>query len=311
MLEFKSTREGLGEALLELAEQGLDVVAISADTSKSMGTYLLKEKYNNRAYDCGIAEQNMMMIAAGLASTGRIVFAASYSVFTSMRALEQIRTFICYPNLNVKIIAGIGGFSGGIEGVTHMALEDLGIIRCIPNINIVNPSDFYSTKKVIHEIAKIKKPFYVRIGRDASPVIFKGGYNFEFGKANLLINNGNDIGIITSGLILSEVLNVAKELSAKNIGLKLLEVPTLKPIDEKSIINLVKSVKNIFTIEEHNIIGGLFSAVSEILTKNFPARVFPIAVPDIFTESGKPSELLSKFNLDKQGILNIILQKLN
>ena len=306
MSSFKSTRLALGDALLELAEMGMDIVAVAADTSKSMATSALKEKYPNRTYDCGIAEQNMIMISAGLASTGKIVFAASYSIFTSMRALEQLRTFVCYPNLNVKILAGIGGLSGGIEGATHMALEDLGIVRCIPNLVVLNPSDYFSTKKIVIEAAKIKNPCYIRIGRDATPVIFDNDYLFSIGKANLLIDEGSDFSIVVSGIVLHEALNAAEKLKNKGFRFKLLDMPTLKPIDKEAVIDLAKKTKKIFTVEEHNITGGLYSAVCEVLCNNFPAFVYPIATPDIFGESGSPSELARKYKLDAEGIFEQI-----
>lgn len=304
MNDFKSTRVALGDALLELADSGLDFVAVAADTSKSMTVSILKDKYPDRIYDCGIAEQNMIMISAGLASTGKIVFAASYSTFTSMRVLKQLRTFICYPDLNVKILAGMGDISCGIEGATHMALEDLGIVRCIPNLVVVNPSDYYCTKKAVIEAAKVKSPCYIRVGRDATPVIFDDNYKFYIGKTNLLEDNGNGFGIISSGIILSRVLDAAKKLRDHGYKFKLLDMPTIKPIDKQSIINLAKQTKKIFTIEEHNVIGGLYLAVCEVLCNNYPIYVYPIATNDIFGESGTPAELARKYNLDAEGIFD-------
>lgn len=306
MNDLKSTRVALGDALLELADLGLDVVAVSADTSKSMAVSILKDKYPNRIYDCGIAEQNMIMISAGLASTGKIVFAASYSTFTSMRVLEQLRTFVCYPDLNVKIFAGMGGLSGGIEGATHMALEDLGIVRCIPNLVVLNPSDYYATKKAVIEAAKIKSPCYIRVGRDATPIIFDQSYKFSIGKANLIINDGCDFGIIASGIVLGSALDAAAKLKEKSLSFKLLEMPTLKPIDAESIIDLAKNTKRLFTVEEHNITGGLYSAVCEVLCNNYPSFVYPIATHDIFGESGTPTELFKKYRLDAEGIYDQI-----
>ncbi len=303
---LKSTREALGDALIYLADSNMDLVAVAADTSKSMNTHMLKEKYPDRTYDCGIAEQNMMMVAAGLATAGKTVFAASYSVFTSMRALEQLRTFICYPNLNVKVIGGIGGLSSGIEGATHATLEDLGIVRCIPNLIVLNPADYYSAKKIFIEAAKVNKPFYIRIGRDPSPVIFGEDYNFSIGKANTLIAEGKDIGLIVSGIILTEAILAAKELKRQGLGIKLIEMPTLKPIDEKAIIDLAKTVGKIFTIEEHNVTGGLYSAVCEALCKAYPKRVYPIATPDIFSETGSPNELRVKYKLNNISIVEYI-----
>ena len=306
MVELKSTRTALGDALLYLAESGADIVAVAADTSKSMSTHVLKKKYPDRTYDCGIAEQNMMMIAAGLAASGKITFAASYSVFTSMRVTEQLRTFICYPNLNVKVFAGIGGLSGGIEGATHMALEDLGIVRCIPNLTVLAPADYYATREAVIESAKTKSPTYIRVGRDPSPVVFDDSYRFSIGKANLVMDGGSDIGIISNGIILYQVLEAAKKLTSKGYGVKVLDMPTLKPIDSNAVVNLAKSTGFLFTVEEHNITGGLFSAVSEVLAKYYPARVVPIATPDIFGESGSPEELAVRYKLEKQGIFERI-----
>lgn len=308
--ENKSTRLAFGETLLELGKDSFDVVVVTADTAKSMEVDLFAKKFPKRAFNVGIAEQNMIMTAAGLATISDVVFAVSYSVFTSMRALEQLRTFICYPGLNVKIIGGLGGFSAGIEGVTHLALEDLGIIRCIPNITIFNPSDYYSTKKAVYTAAEIKGPCYIRLGRDPTPVIFDERYSLSVGKANFLIDTGSDLGIITTGIILYEVLNVVKELIKKKIGIKLIELPTLKPLDKESICNLALKTKNLITIEEHNKIGGLYSAVSEVLCENYPAKVFCISVPDKFTESGLPEELKEFYGLSANRIINKILNVL-
>jgi len=307
MTELKSTRLAFGEALLELAENGIDIAVVAADTSKSMEVEVLRKKYPGRCFDCGIAEQDMIMVSAGLAATGKTVFATSYSAFTSMRSLEQLRTFVCYPELNVKVIAGLGGFSAGIEGVTHMALEDIGIVRCISNLTVLCPADYYAVKKIINYIGNKDMPCYVRIGRDSSPVIFDENYKFELGKANMLIDTGNDLGIITSGLILYEALLASKELMANyGLGLKLIEMPTIKPIDENAIVEIAGSVKKLVTVEEHSIIGGLYSSVCDVLCRRCPREVFPIAVPDKFTESGTPSELIKKYGLSSENIINYV-----
>ena len=306
MVEFKSTRTALGNALIELADSGADIAAVAADTSKSMCTEILGKKYPERSFDFGIAEQNMMMIAAGLAASGKVVFAASYSVFTSMRVTEQLRTFICYPNLNVKVLAGIGGLSGGIEGATHMVLEDLGIVRCLPNLTVINPADYYATKKAVLEAAKIDSPCYIRVGRDASPVIFDDNYKLTIGRANTIVDEGNDIGIIVSGIILHYTMEAFEKLKQEGYRVKLIEMPTLKPIDIEAVIDIARRVKYLFTVEEHNLTGGLNSAVSEVLCRSFPVKVYPIATADIYGESGSPSELASKYGLDGNGIYQSI-----
>ena len=311
MIELKSTRQALGDGLLYLADSGANIVAVAADTSKSMSTDVLKEKYPDRTYDCGIAEQNMMMIAAGLAASGKITFAASYSVFTSMRVCEQLRTFICYPDLNVKVLAGIGGLSGGIEGATHMALEDMGIVRCIPNLTVIAPADYYSTKQAVIESAKTKSPTYIRVGRDPSPVVFDESYKFSIGKANTVFDQGADIGIISNGIILSRAVEAARILKEAGYGVKLIDIATLKPIDEGAIIDIAENTKHLFTVEEHNITGGLYSAVCEVLCKSFPKKLYPIATHDIFGESGSPEELAALYGLDRKGIAEQIMEVIN
>ena len=260
-----STRRAAGEAILELAREGLDVVAVSADTSKSMFTTLLREEYPERFIDAGIAEQNMMMIAAGLAATGKIAFAASYSVFTSMRCCEQLRTFIAYPNLNVKIIAGIGGFSAGIEGVTHVATEDLGIVRCIANTTVLAPSDAVATKKAVKAAAVHEGPVYIRVGRDPSPLLFDDNYQFEIGKA-VSWREGSDVTLMATGLVLAEVFTAAELLGAEGISAEVIEVHTLKPVlNPRIIVDAVIKTGNVITVEDHNVIGGLGTVTAELL----------------------------------------------
>ena len=302
MTSLKSTRTALGDALVELADSGADIVAVAADTSKSMCTDFLSKKYPKRSFDCGIAEQNMIMIAAGLAATGKIAFAASYSVFTSMRIAEQLRTFVCYPNLNVNVLAGIGGLSGGIEGATHMTLEDIGVVRCLPNLTVINPADYYATKQAVIKAAQIKSPCYIRVGRDATPVIFDDSYTLTIGKANTIIDEGDDVGIIVSGIVLHYTLEAAKKLKNEGYGIKVIEMPVIKPIDSQAVINILKKVKHLFTVEEHNLTGGLNTAVCEVLSRSFPRKVYPIATNDIYGESGSPAELAALYGLDGEGI---------
>ena len=302
-MRYKSTRTAFGETLLCLAEEGFDIAVVSADTFKSMKVDILKSKYPERCFDVGISEQNMMMLAAGLSSTGKIVFATTYSVFTSMRALEQLRTFIAYPGLNVKIVAGLSGFSAGIEGVTHIAMEDMGIIRSIPNICLINPADAVETEKAVRKAASYPGPVYIRIGRDDSPAYFSNDHNFEIGKANILEDNGTDLSLITTGFTVGETLKASQELMKDGIKTRVLEIHTLKPLDRKAIIHEAKICGSIVTVEEHNIIGGLFSAVSEVLSEEFPVPVSPVACPDRFTESGRPDELRKIYGLTCENIV--------
>jgi len=295
--EMASTRLAAGEAMLELARQGADIVAISADTSKSMYIDLLKKDFDERCIDTGIAEQNMMMIAAGLASAGKIVFAASYSVFTSMRCCEQLRTFIAYPNLNVKIIAGMGGLTAGTEGVTHMATEDLGIVRCIANFAVMAPSDAVAVKKAVKAAAFYRGPVYIRVGREPSPVLSDDKSDFEIGRS-IMHKKGRDITIIAAGLVLYEVFEAAKLLEKQGINAGIIEVHTLKPVlNPELILSEAMSTKNVITVEEHNVTGGLGSVVSEIIAGNGTIKFKKLGLQDTFAESGTFDELLTKYRL--------------
>lgn len=310
MHKMFSTRNAYGEALLELAHVNERVVAVAADTSKSMLTAVLDKDFPNRHYDVGIAEQNMMMIAAGLASTGKIVFASTYATFSSMRTCEQVRTFIAYPRLNVKIVSGLGGLSAAIEGVTHMAVEDVALVRAIPNMVIILPSDAISTKKVIKTVAEYDGPVYVRLGRDESPVLFDDSYQFEIGKGIIHIDNGDDVALIASGLVLAEVFKAAQIIAQSGFKCKVIEIHTIKPIDKNLIVRLAQSCKEIFTIEEHSVIGGLSSAVAEVLCEEFPRKFNKIALPDAFLESGTPHELAVKYGLTAEKIACLITKKM-
>jgi len=296
------TRKAAGEAILELAQQGVDVVAVSADTSKSMYTTLLEAEFPERFIDTGIAEQNMMMVGAGLAASGKIAFVASYSVFTSMRCCEQVRTFIAYPGLNVKIIAGIGGLSAGIEGVTHVATEDLGIMRCLANVAVVAPSDAVTTKKAVIASAAYPGPVYIRVGRDPSPALFDDSYEFEIGKP-MVHRRGKDITLIGCGLVLSEVLDAAEQLAAGGVDAGVIEVHTLKPVLSPEIIrDEMLKTGNVITVEEHNVIGGLGTVVSEVLSGAGPVQMKKLGLQDCFAETGTPEELVKRFGLDAANI---------
>lgn len=301
-MKFDNTRKAFGQTLLELARNGYDLVAIAADTSKSMCLDLLQNEFPDRVYDVGIAEQNMMMVGAGLASVGKIVFVTSYSVFTSMRALEQLRTFIAYPNLNVKIVAGLGGFTAGIEGQTHLALEDLGIVRCIPNVCLINLADAHSTRKAIRASADYNGPVYLRIGRNNSPVIFSDPYKFEIGKANLLRDEGNDLCIIATGLPIYQASLALDLLKKEGIGAKLVEIHTIKPLDINAILQFCKKTKAVLVVQEHYRTGGLTSAVADILVRNFPIPMGDVAVDDVFAESALPDELREQYGLTVENI---------
>ena len=292
-----STRQAAGEAILELARNGVDVVAVSADTSKSMYTTLLRDEYPERFIDTGIAEQAMMMVAAGLAATGKIAFVASYSVFTSMRCCEQLRTFAAYPNLNVKVIGGIGGFSAGIEGVTHVATEDLGIVRCLAGLAVLAPADAVSTRKAVLASAEYPGPVYIRVGRDPSPILFDDTYRFDVGRA-IRHREGRDVTILATGLVLAEVLDAGELLEREGISAELIEVHTLKPVlNPEMILESALKTQTIVTVEEHNVIGGLATLVAEILVGKGKFSLLNLGLQDRFAESGTPDELRVKHRM--------------
>ncbi len=299
---MSNTRDAFGEVLLELALEGKDIVAVCADTETSMKLNFLKEKYPQRVINVGIAEQNMMMVAAGLASIGKIVFAAGYAMLNSMRALEQVRTFIAYPLLNVKIISGLSGLTGGMEGVTHQSIEDIAIMRSIPNMVVLAPADYYSTKVIIKRVTEYQGPVYIRIGREDTADIFDKNYPFEIGKVNEL-EEGEDACVIATGLIVDRAIKAVNILKEKGYTIKLLEMPSLKPIDKDAIIKAAHKTGKIITVEDHNIIGGLGSAVAEILIENFPVKMKRIGINDTFAESAKYSDLLNKYNLSINNIV--------
>ncbi len=306
MMKKENTRKAFGETLRELARERDNLVVVSADTFKSMRVDLMKEEFPERCFEVGIAEQNMIMVAAGLAATGKTVFATSYSVFTSMRALEQLRTFVAYPNLNVKVVAGLGGFTAGIEGVTHVAMEDLGVVRCIPNMIIINPADAIATKKAIRAAADHFGPIYIRIGRDDSPLLFDEDYQFSIGKANLLKDIGSQATILATGFMVYQALEAVKFLQKEGIGVRLIEIHTIKPLDTEAIIKAAEETGAIVTVEEHNCIGGLGSAVAEVLVKNRPVPMEQVAVEDIFTESARPDELREHYGLTTENIIKFV-----
>ena len=307
MSSMISTRIAYGEALLELARENDRIVAVAADTSKSMMTSVLDKDFANRHYDVGIAEQNMMMIAAGLASTGKIVFASTYATFSSMRACEQVRTFIAYPNLDVKIVSGLGGLSAGIEGVTHMSVEDVAMVRAIPNVTIVLPSDATSTKMAVKAASKHPGPVYVRLGRDDSPVLFDDSYPFAIGKGIVHRDDGEDVALIASGLVLAEAFGAAELIAKSGLKCKVVEIHTIKPIDRDLLVRLARQCTELFTIEEHSIIGGLGSAVADVLCEECPRKLNKIALPDRFLESGTPRELAEKFGLVAERIASRVI----
>lgn len=302
-----STRDAFGIALSEAAREYPNLFAIGADTTKSMGYKPMLAEFPDRVINNGIAEQNMAMIGAGIAASGGRAVVATYAPFASMRIAEQIRTFVCYPNLDVKVISGLAGLSGNIEGVTHQGLEDIGIMRSMANMVIAVPADAASCTAISREILKYTGPAYLRIGRGSVEKVFDENYTFRIGKANLLDDAGTDVAVICNGCAVARVLRARELWKADGIRARIIEMPCVKPIDEEAILNAVKDCGVIVTVEEHNVIGGLGSAVCEVVCKaENPCGVTRIGVDDIYTESGPHNELLDKYNLSPEYIADVV-----
>jgi len=303
-----STRDAFGIALLDRAREYNNLYAVGADTTKSMGCKPMMDEFPDRVLNNGIAEQNMALIGSGIAACGGKAVIATYAPFASMRIAEQVRTFICYPNLDVKVISGLAGLSGNIEGVTHQGLEDIGVMRSMANMVIAVPADAASCIEISKAIIDYKGPAYLRIGRGPVETVFDENYKFEIGKANLLDDAGTDVAIICNGTAVARVLR-AKDLWEKaGINARIIEMPCVKPIDETAILNAAKDCKYIVTVEEHNIIGGLGSAVCEVISANAPCKVVRIGIDDIYTESGPHPELLDKYNLSPEHIAKVVIE---
>lgn len=297
-----ATRESYGQALAEFGEK-YDIVVLDADLSKSTKTDTFKKKFPDRFFNTGIAEANMMSTAAGLASCGKIVFASSFAMFAAGRAFEQVRNGICYPNLNVKIGATHAGISVGEDGATHQCLEDIGIMRTIPNMVILNPADHAESILAVEAAIKHDGPVYLRFGRLAVPEVFdRATYKFEIGKG-VQLTEGTDATIIATGLMVPEALAAAEELKNENLSVRVINMASIKPIDQEIIVKAARETGAIVTAEEHNIIGGLGSAVAEVLCENSPVPMKRVGTQDRFGQSGKPHELFELYGLTAKNII--------
>ncbi|MBC7333952.1 MAG: transketolase family protein [Actinobacteria bacterium] len=298
-----SNREIYGITLCELGEENKDIVVLDADLSKSTNTYRFKEKFPERFFNMGIAEANMISVAAGLATVGKIPFASTFSVFASTRALEQLRTSIAYPRLNVKIVATNAGIEIGGDGATHQAIEDIAIIRSIPNIIIISPSDPVSTEKLIRAISEYNGPVYVRLGRWPNPYIYNLNEKFEIGKAKI-IKEGSDLTIISTGNMVNKCVQASEILNSKGISSTVIDMLTIKPLDCDIVLEYAKKTKHIITVEDHSIIGGLGGAVSEFLSTTYPIKIKVIGIKDTFGTSGRnPEDLFNYFHINTEDIV--------
>ena len=298
----KATREAYGEALKKLAASNPNVVVLDADLSGSTKTSEFKKVAPERFFNVGIAEQDLIGTAAGMAIAGKVPFASSFAMFAAGRAFEIIRNTVAYPNLNVKIAATHAGLTVGEDGGSHQAIEDISLMRSIPNMTVINPADSTEAEQAILKAAEIDGPVYIRLGRMAVEDVYDETYKFQLGKG-VELKKGTDITIIATGLMVQEALKAASTLSEKGIDARVINIHTIKPIDKDIIISAAKETKAIVTAEEHSIIGGLGSAVLEALSDIYPVPVKRVGVLDTFGESGKPAELLEKYQLTAKNIV--------
>ena len=297
----QETRNAYGEKLAEIIKQNKDVVVLDADLTKSTKTNLAKEACPERHFNAGIAECNMMGMAAGLASSGKIAFASSFAVFATGRPFEIIRNSICYPNLNVKVCATHAGLTVGEDGASHQAIEDIAIMRALPNMKVYVPCDQYETKALLDHVLKEKGPCYIRMGRGKVDDVYNENTKFDFSKISIL-RKGKDIVLFATGMMVQEALKAAEEVDATVVN-----VCSIKPIDKEGILSMLSSHKKAYALEEHNIIGGLFSAISEVKAQtDISTPLYPIGVNDVFGQSGKASDVLDKYGLTSKHIVEKI-----
>jgi len=302
-----ATRVSYGNALKELGETEKNLVVLDADLAAATQTGIFKKAFPERHIDCGIAEANMASMAAGLASCGAVPFISSFAMFAAGRCYEQIRNSVCYPKLNVKIGATHGGISVGEDGATHQCLEDFALMRVIPGMTVISPCDDVEARAAVKAAYYHEGPVYIRFGRLAVPVIHEDDYEFTIGKGEVL-REGKDITIIATGLMVQAAVEAAEELAVKGIDAEVLNIHTIKPLDDELILSSVKKTGRVLTCEEHSVVGGLGSAVAEMLVKNYPVPVEMLGVNDMFGESGPAAQLLHKYELDAEGVVNRVLK---
>ena len=296
-----ATRDAYGEALAELGAVNENIVVLEADLSKSTKTSDFKKVYPERHFNMGIAEQNMLGVAAGFAAAGKVPFASSFAVFATGRAYDQIRNSIAYPNLNVKIAATHAGLTVGEDGGSHQMLEDIALMRALPNMTVIVPADGIETKQAVKAAAEYEGPVYIRMGRPKVPVLFGDDYKFEIGKG-VVLKEGTDVTLVGTGIMVSKAVEAAELLAAEGISAAVVNISTIKPLDAELIIAQAQKTGAIVTCEEHNIYGGLGSAVAEVLVENCPVPMTRVGVADQFGESGLPDELLAKHGLTAANI---------
>ncbi len=296
MADKISTRQAYGEALVELGKKNKDIIVMDADLSKSTMTAGFKQAFPDRFFNAGIAESNMMGMAAGLALSGKTVFASTFAMFAAGRAYEVIRNSIAYPKANVKICATHAGVTVGEDGASHQCIEDLALMRVIPGMTVVHPADAISTKKLLEQVAALYGPVYVRLGRLSIPVIYSEDEKIELGRGNC-VKDGSDLTVIACGLMVNEALMAADELEREGIHVRVIDMHTIKPVDEEIIVKAASETKAIITAEEHSVIGGLGAAVAEVTARKCPVKMAMVGVQDRFGQSGKPPVLMKEYGL--------------
>lgn len=297
-----ATRQSYGETLVELGKENERIVVLDADLAGATKTNLFAKEFPERFFDMGIAEANMFGTAAGLATCGKIPYASTFAMFAAGRGYDQIRNSICYPKLNVKICATHAGITVGEDGATHQMLEDLSLMRTLPNMTVISPSDDTQTRWMIKEISKIDGPVYVRLARLATPIIYDENQKFEIGKA-IQIGEGTDGTVFATGVTVAEAIKAQEELKSQGVDIRVVDVHTIKPIDKEMIIKCAKETKKLVSIEDHSIIGGLGSAISEVLIEEYPVKLERMGMQDSFGKSGKAEELMEYFGLTAKAIV--------
>lgn len=303
----KATRQSYGEALLELGKENKNIVVFDADLSTATKTNIFAKEFPERFYDMGIAEQNMISTAAGMSTCGKIPYASTFAVFAAGRAYDQIRNSVCYPKLNVKICATHAGVTVGEDGATHQMIEDISLMRTLPNMTVLSTSDDVQTKWAVKEISKINGPVYLRLSRLATPIIYGENQKFEIGKA-VQIGEGTDATIFATGVTVSEAIRAQEILENKGIKVRVVDIHTVKPIDKDMIIKCAKETKKLISVEDHNVIGGLGSAISEVLTEEYPVKLVRMGINDTFGKSGKAIELMQYFGITAENIVEKVVK---
>lgn len=303
----KATRQSYGEALLELGKKNKNIVVFDADLSTATKTNIFAKEFPERFYDMGIAEQNMISTAAGMSTCGKIPYASTFAVFAAGRAYDQIRNSVCYPKLNVKICATHVGVTVGEDGATHQMIEDISLMRTLPNMTVLSASDDVQTKWAVKEISKINGPVYLRLSRLATPIIYGENQKFEIGKA-VQIGEGTDATIFATGVTVSEAIRAQEILENKGIKVRVVDIHTVKPIDKDMVIKCAKETKKLISVEDHNVIGGLGSAISEVLTEEYPVKLVRMGINDTFGKSGKAIELMQYFGITAENIVEKVVK---